>query len=293
MTDWAAVSARIAGITGAPFTPRRVRVVGGGCIHAAAVLEDRERRYFVKSNERTFLERFEAEAEGLRALRQAGALRVPEPVCWGTADARAYLVLEHLDLQPAGAGAQETLGRRLAELHRVSAPRFGWHRDNAIGLTPQPNAWSADWAAFFRDRRLGYQLELVGRNGHARLARAGERLLLQVTALLRGHDPRPSLLHGDLWSGNVAQLGAGEPVIFDPAAYFGDREADLAMTELFGRFADGFYRAYDAAWPPAPGYELRRDLYNLYHVLNHLNLFGAGYLGQSERLIGRLLARAA
>lgn len=292
MKRWASVDARITEATGQPFAATQVRAVGGGCIHEAVTIEDGERRFFVKSNDRAHLALLVAEADGLRALARAQAVRVPAPICWGTAEGRAFLVLEYLELAPPGARAQEALGRQLAQLHRVGAARFGWDRDNAIGLTPQPNPWTDDWVRFFRDQRLGFQFELAGRRGYRRVASAGERLLPRVDALLRGHGTLPSLLHGDLWSGNVAQTASDEAVIFDPAVYFGDREADLAMTELFGRFAEGFYRAYREAWPLAPGYETRRELYNLYHVLNHLNLFGGGYLGQAERLIGRLLAEA-
>lgn len=292
MEDWAPVGASIAEATGRAPGPLHARPVTGGCIHRAVVLEGPAVRFFVKSNARAHLDGFIAEAEGLRALARAGAVRVPAPICWGTAGDVAYLVLEHLTLDTPSARAQEALGRRLAALHRVTRPRFGWDRDNTIGLTPQPNAWSDDWVSFFRDRRIGFQLACARQQGYRRLADAGERLQARVETLLQGHTPPASLLHGDLWSGNVAQLPSGEPVIFDPAVYYGDREADLAMTELFGRFDERFYRAYTESWPPAPGYEIRRDLYNLYHVLNHVNLFGGAYLGQAERLIGRLLAQA-
>lgn len=292
MKDWAPVLAHIAQATGQPLGAARARPVAGGCIYRAVTLDDGARRFFVKTGTRAQLALLAAEAHGLRALARTRAVRVPVPVCWGAAGEHAFLVLEHLDLAPPDDLAQRALGQRLAALHRVSAPAFGWERDNAIGLTPQPNPWTRDWVGFFREQRLGHQLALAGRRGYRDVARAGERLLARVDALLRGHDPRPSLLHGDLWSGNVARMPSGEPVIFDPAVYFGDREADVAMTELFGRFADGFYRAYRESWPLAPGYEIRRELYNLYHVLNHLNLFGAGYRDSAVRLIGRLLAEA-
>ena len=181
----------------------------------------------------------------------------------------------------------------LAQLHRTTAEAYGWHRDNTIGTTPQDNARTEDWAAFFRDRRIAPQLALAARNGHGgRLQRAGERLLAAMPLLLAGHAPVASLLHGDLWSGNAARLASGEPVIFDPAVYFGDRETDLAMTELFGGFPAAFHAAYRAAWPIDAGYPVRRTLYNLYHVLNHLNLFGGGYGAQAEAMIGQLLAEA-
>jgi fructosamine-3-kinase len=162
----------------------------------------------------------------------------------------------------------------LAKLHRVTGPRFGWHRDNHIGLSPQQNSWCDDWATFFWERRIRPQAERAG-------------LQIKRTKLLENHKPQPSLLHGDLWSGNVGFTAEG-PVIFDPAVYYGDREADLAMTELFGGFPDEFYRAYDEAFPLEEGYEQRKHLYNLYHLLNHLNIFGEGYRGQVETTLGRL-----
>jgi protein-ribulosamine 3-kinase len=264
---------------------------GGSSLNATWRLDSGGDRYFVKVNTAVRLPMLEAEADGLRALGGAGAIPVPAPVAHGAVGKVAFLVLEWLDLGSGGRDA--VLGRALAALHRTTAPRHGWRRDNTIGTTPQANAWSDDWAAFFRDRRLAPQLALAARNGHGgALRRDGERLLAAVPELLRGHAPLPSLLHGDLWSGNAARLASGEPVIFDPAVYHGDREADLAMTELFGGFSADFHAAYREAWPLDAGYPLRRTLYNLYHVLNHANLFGGGYVGQAEGMIGRLLAEA-
>lgn len=289
--DWTEVAAAIAQATGEPFRARSSRALGGGCINAAALLEDGGRRYFVKLNEAARYEMFAAEAAGLEELARAGAVRVPRPVCHGTTGDRAFLVLEHLDLAPASGETQERLGRALAAQHRVTRPRFGWERDNTIGSTPQPNRPREGWIEFWREQRLGVQLELAARNGYGGVLIAkGERLSERLGALFGTYRPAASLLHGDLWSGNVGATREGEPVIFDPAVYFGDREADLAMTELFGGFSPRFYGAYREAWPLEAGYELRRVLYNLYHVLNHLNLFGGGYLGQAERMLDRLLA---
>jgi fructosamine-3-kinase len=156
--------------------------------------------------------------------------------------------------------------------------------------TPQLNAPGGDWVAFWRGRRLGYQLNLAAAKGHGRLAAGGARLMEKLPAFFVGHTPAPSLLHGDLWSGNAAMTAGGEPVVFDPAVYYGDREADLAMTELFGGFPPPFYEAYRAEFPLDPGYGTRKHLYNLYHVLNHLNLFGGGYGAQAAGMIERLLA---
>ena len=288
MTDWGAIARHIGDVTGQAFTPHDRSSVGGGCISAATVLSDGPRSYFVKCNDASRLDLFEAEADGLAALASSGTIRVPVPVCWGLAGGASYLVLERLDLAGAGRGAEA--GRRLAELHRAGGPAFGWRRDNYIGATPQPNNQTPDWIAFWRDRRLGFQLDLAARNGHGRALRhQGDRLLADLGAFI-GHQPSPSLLHGDLWGGNLAYLADGSPVIFDPAVYLGDREADLAMTELFGGFGGDFYAAYREAWPLDPGYGTRKILYNLYHIINHLNLFGSGYLGQARTMIERLLA---
>jgi len=289
MTDWATISARIGAATGRPFAPTAApRPVGGGCINAAALLDDGHRRFFVKTNAAARLGMFEGEAAGLAELAAARALRVPAPVCWGQTESHSYLVLEHLELGGPARGA--AAGRQLAALHGTRAPCFGWSRDNFIGATPQRNTHSRDWAAFWRDQRLGAQLDLAARNGQpSGLLDAGERLRADLGALL-DHGPEPSLLHGDLWGGNLGYLPDGQPVIYDPAVYFGDPEADLAMTELFGGFAPDFYAGYREVRPLDPGYRVRKTLYNLYHILNHLNLFGSGYLGQARGMIDRLLA---
>jgi fructosamine-3-kinase len=288
VTDWGFVGRHIGAVTGRPFEPRTHNPVGGGCINSTVILSDGTLDYFVKCNDASQIDMFEAEADGLAGLAAAGAVRVPEAVCWGQVAGTSYLVLERLDLSGRSNGAE--MGRRLASLHRSLGDRFGWRRDNYIGATPQPNPQSHDWTTFFRDHRLGYQLDLAARNGHARTLRAtGERLMASLDALLE-HEPAPSLLHGDLWTGNLGYLSDGTPAIFDPAVYYGDREADLAMSELFGGLGRDFYAAYQEAWPLDPGYATRKTLYNLYHILNHLNLFGSGYLGQARGMIDRLLA---
>ena len=248
----------------------------GGCIHRCFRVSIAGERRFLKVNHARYADHFAAEADGLEALRSAG-MRAPAPLRSGaTADA-AYLLLEFLDLRSSGDYA--ALGRMLAALHRTPAERFGWRRDNHIGTTPQENGWCDDWADFWRTRRLGPQLALAKSRGFA--------LDPPPLDLLEAHQPQPSLLHGDLWSGNAAFTAQG-PVLFDPAVYCGDREADLAMTELFGGFPRAFYRAYEEAFPLPAGYEKRKHLYNLYHLLNHLNLFGRSYLGQVDSTL-RLL----
>ncbi|CAM9976149.1 unnamed protein product [Chrysoparadoxa australica] len=235
---------------------------------------------------------FAAEAAGLRELGQAHGLRVPGVLARGRAGPAAFLAIEHLPLRPLDAEAMTALGEGLAELHGIAAPRFGWDRDNSIGTTPQRNARTGQWLEFWRENRLGYQLELAAERGNRELARAGDRLLATLPDLLAGHRPEASLLHGDLWGGNAAMDDAGRPVIFDPAVYYGDRETDLAMTELFGGFSPLFFEAYHGAWPLEAGYrEIRRDLYQLYHLLNHDALFGGHYAAESQRVIERLLAK--
>jgi fructosamine-3-kinase len=203
----------------------------------------------------------------------------------------AFHVLEYLDLGREGDPA--ALARTLAAVHSVRRENYGWPRDNYIGTSPQCNRRSVSWLRLGGAARPPPQLELAERNGMGRsLARKGERLVAALSRLLGSHAPAPSMLHGDLWSGNAGFLADGTPVIFDPAVYCGDREADLAMTELFGGFAPSFHSAYREAAPLAPGYSVRKTLYNLYHVLNHANLFGGAYAGQAERMMDQLLAEA-
>jgi fructosamine-3-kinase len=290
LTDWAAVASAIAGATGERFSPGPPQPVGGGSINRGYRLSDGRRTFFLKVNRAGLRAMFEAEADGLRALAATCSLRVPMPVCVGEDAHSSWLVLEHLEIGRCSAEQMAQLGRSLAGLHAAQAPRFGWHRDNTIGSTPQPNGWRDSWPAFWREQRLGFQLELARRNGYGKALREADGLLDAVDALLAGHAPAPSLLHGDLWGGNAGCTVEGEPVVFDPACYYGDREADLAMTALFGGFPRAFYAAYEEAAPLRSRHAVRRELYNLYHVLNHLNLFGGGYLQQAAGMIGRLLS---
>ncbi len=282
-----AIETAIAEATGETFLIRDSCSVGGGCIHQASLLDDGTRRFFLKSNDASALDGFTAEAEALEALAATASIRVPRPIAHGQADGRAFLVLEALDFSGTTSGDWAAMGSQLAALHRHTAETFGWHRDNFIGATPQSNRRHRDWAVFFREERLRPQFELARRNGF-HLDRAAE-LLVAVDELLAGHRPEPSLLHGDLWSGNAGFLADARPVIYDPAAYYGDRETDLAFSEFFGGFAPAFYEAYRNARPLPPGYADRKPLYNLYHVLNHANLFGSGYARQAEQIIRTLL----
>lgn len=293
MDLWRDIERSIREASGVPFAIESRATAARGCINESYLIRERERSYFVKLNRPERADMFAAEAAGLEEIARSGAVRVPQPVCHGANGAASWIVLEYLELAPADGAAMRALGANLARLHRVRAARYGWRRDNTIGITPQENAWSEDWIAFWRERRLGFQLRLAAASGGGRrLVAAGERLLEKLPAFFAGYRPQPSLLHGDLWAGNAAMTAAGEPVVFDPAVYYGDRETDLAMTELFGGFPPAFYQTYRAEYPLDPGYATRKHLYNLYHVLNHANLFGGSYWAQAERMIGELLAQA-
>jgi fructosamine-3-kinase len=292
MGPWRDIERSIGAASGTPFAVASRTAIGGGCINECYLLRGAGRAYFAKVNAPSRADMFAAEAAGLAEIARSRTVRVPRPLCHGANAQASWLVLEHLELSPGDDRSMGKLGRNLARMHHVTGTQYGWHRDNTIGATPQINTEAGDWIAFWRERRLGFQLRLAQSRGHGgRLIAAGERLLEALPSFFRGHSLLPSLLHGDLWSGNAGRTADGEPVIYDPAVYFGDREADLAMTELFGGFPPSFQGAYRSEFPLDPGYETRKHLYNLYHVLNHLNLFGGGYGAQAERMIGQLLAQ--
>lgn len=261
----------------------------GGGINDALRCDSRAGPVVLKLNAADRVEMFRAEALGLAELAAAEALDVPRVLAVGRTDERAYLALEWIEPGPRSTAAEAALGRGLAAQHGRTAARFGWGRDNTIGATPQRNEWTGDWLEFWRDHRLGPQLELAASNGLPRASRdSGARLLDGLERVLGDHAPAPSLLHGDLWGGNWLAARDGRPYLLDPAVYYGDREADLAMTRLFGGFGTAFYDAYETAWPLPSGAERRAELYALYHLLNHFNLFGAGYLGAVARSLGEL-----
>jgi fructosamine-3-kinase len=285
---WPQIETAIRAAAGDAFRIRRIRPVAGNRVHGAACVSGQGGRFFVKRAAAGHGNDLAAEAAALNELRTGHGLRIPAPIAHGTAGDEAYLVLEYVDMQPLTGEAMARLGEGLAELHGVVRDTFGWDRDNAIGAAPQRNAPHGDWIEFWRENRLGYQLERVARRDPA-LARAGESLVTGLDRLLDGHRPEASLVHGDLWAGNIAMDADGVPVLFDPAVYFGDRETDLAMSELFGGFSPLFFEAYQGAWPLEPGYrEIRRDLYQLYHLLNRFNLLGRPHGGDAKRCIERL-----
>lgn len=262
--------------------------VHGGDINQAFRLECGVHKYFVKVNRADLLPMFVAEKTGLDAIRSSQAIRVPEVFLTGHQDNYAYIVMEYIEL--GGRADVGLFATAVAAMHCCFQDQFGFECDNTIGSTPQHNTFNTDWIDFWRQHRLGFQLELAQQNGFdAGLIDAGNRLAENLGKFFKTYHPRPSLLHGDLWSGNQGADLDGNPVIYDPACYYGDHEADLAMMELFGHPGEHFFSRYSEHFPIDSDYAERRELYNLYHVLNHANLFGGGYAAQAQRTIERLL----
>lgn len=282
---WHFISEQISQQIQYDFVCDDIREISSGDSHKAYRVSDGRKRFFVKINEKSKLSHFKTESDGLEHLRQANQVRLPHVICSGVASEVSFLALEHLVLKEGNTESWQTLGEQLAQLHRVQTDKkYGGHQDNYIGLTPQPNQWHDDWASFFAEQRIGYMLD--------RLA-AQKKLLcdkqLAVDAIynkLAGHQPKVSMLHGDLWAGNVG-FHQQQPVIFDPAFYFGDRETDIAMTELFGRFPTSFYQAYNGSWPLEHSYAERKPIYQLYHILNHGLLFGGSYLNSAKSILAK------
>ncbi len=274
------------------LTPvRAMQRVAGGDINDAARVETGRGVYFVKWNSKPLPRLFEVEARGLELLRDASAIRVPAVYGYGEpANHRpAFIVLEWIDQGHVNRSAVgETFGRQLAALHWETASEFGLDHDNYIGALPQPNEPMPSWVAFYRERRLGFQRQLARRKGLMppdRERRLG--WLMDHLDQWLDDEVRPSLIHGDLWGGNYLIDAQGRPVLIDPAVYYADREIELAFTELFGGFPHSFYEAYNEVYPMSPGYEERRPLYQLYHLLTHLNLFGESYGGSVDRILRR------
>ncbi|OUL21996.1 fructosamine kinase family protein [Nostoc sp. 106C] len=285
---WTEIDAHISQVTGEKFQSQQKRSVSGGCINQGYAVSDSQRTYFVKLNQASQVAMFEAEGMGLEEMLITASIRVPQPLCWGTAGNSGYIVLEWVEMGGGNTKSWLEMGRKLAAMHKATSSQgFGWKINNTIGSTPQINTWTADWAEFYAKHRLGYQFQLARRRGGNFPKQ--EKLLAAIPELLTDHQVEPSLVHGDLWGGNAGCTVSGEPVIFDPATYFGDREVDIAMTELFGGFPAAFYQGYNEIFPLDAGYEQRKTLYNLYHILNHFNLFGGGYASQANRMIDQIL----
>ena len=266
--------------------------ISGGCINQAWKATDSSgKHWFIKENSRDLLAMFEAEYSGLEEIHQSQTIKVPKPILVGNTDSFSYLVLEYIPLQ--NRVNHQATGQQLAEMHMITATdkQFGWHRNNTIGSTPQLNQQNKNWTSFWKQQRLLPQLSLAKKRGYTNSAYdAGLKLADNLELFFQQYNPTPSLLHGDLWGGNCASDSANNPVIFDPALYYGDRETDIAMTELFGGFNPIFYDAYNNAYPLDSAYKTRKTLYNLYHILNHYYLFGGGYASQAESMTQQLLS---
>ena len=274
--------------TGKECTIINTQSVSGGCINQGYKVSSSDTEYFVKLNNASQVEMFAAEALGLKQMYATKTITVPKPICWGTAGNSSYIVLEWLNLASGSNESWSEMGRQLAAMHRKGINNsFGFEINNTIGSTPQINTWMSNWADFFAEQRIGYQLKLAKRNGGN--FPDTNKVVNAVRNQLIDRQPEASIVHGDLWSGNAAIASNGAPVIFDPATYYGDRETDLAMTELFGGFPSTFYHGYKTAWQLDRGYQERKSIYNLYHILNHFNLFGGGYGNQAARIIKQIV----
>lgn len=281
---WQAISDQLSETLMFEFNITERIKMSGGDINQCYMISDGDQRYFVKLNDKDFIAKFEIEADNLTALRETNTVHVPELVLIGKTKESAFIILNYIPVKPLDTGpASYQFGEELAKLHKWGEQKeFGFDQDNYIGATLQPNQWHKKWSRFFSEQRIGWQLQLL-KEKQISFTDIDDFVEL-VNEQLSGHNPKPSLLHGDLWYGNAANTAFG-PICYDPASYWGDRECDLAMTELFGGFRQEFYDGYESILAIEPMYEYRKHIYNLYHVLNHCNLFGGEYLDKAEKLI--------
>jgi fructosamine-3-kinase len=291
--DWKQIECAINQVSSKAILFKSMVSVSGGCINQCwKVTDSNNKHWFIKTNKLSLIDMFIAEAEGLDEIAQSQSIRTPRTICHGTTENISYLALEYIDLKPLS--NQMEAGKQLALMHQKTQQHpqacFGWKRDNTIGSTPQSNRQHNNWISFWRNERLLYQLSLALKKGYPHKAYDQGIELAENLDSFFSHTVQPSLLHGDLWSGNCASDSQGNPVVFDPAVYFGDRETDIAMTELFGGFDQNFYSAYKERYPLEQGYKTRKILYNLYHILNHYHLFGGSYASQAECMTQALLA---
>jgi fructosamine-3-kinase len=286
---WTEIDTHISEITGKKFVSQQHLSISGGCINQGYAVSDGRLTYFVKLNQASHGEMFAAEMRGLQQMYKTQTIRVPKPLGWGVTGNSSYIILEWLEMTSGNHKSWQEMGRKLAAMHKTTSDEgFGWDMNNTIGSTPQINNFCDSWIEFYTQYRLSYQFQLAKRRGGS--FPLADKLLAAIPELLADYQIQPALVHGDLWGGNAGFTVEGEPVIFDPATYFGDREVDIAMTELFGGFPPAFYQGYEEVFPLDQGYETRKTLYNLYHVLNHFNLFGGGYASQANRMIEKILS---
>lgn len=275
----------------------RVQAIGGGCISDAMRVDvvdsaAKEKTFFVKANGLHFLDNFQCEAAGLRALDATKTIRVPSVIDVSASRGKAWLVLEFIAQGNRDKQYFRRFGDQLARMHQASVgDAFGWEADNYLGAAKQPNQSVDSWDAFFAQNRIGYQLRWAIDQGIAdsELKSDCQRIITAMPELLRGREQQTVLLHGDLWSGNYLCDESGQSVLIDPAVYRGCREAEFGMLKLFGGCPQEFYDAYQEAWPLPSGWQRRVNVYVLYHLLNHLNLFGTGYASQCGSMAKQIL----
>ncbi|MDC0602999.1 fructosamine kinase family protein [Aliiglaciecola sp.] len=283
---WHFISEQISQQIEHDFICADIREINSGDSHKSFRISDGKRRFFVKTNSHEKRQHFEAEAQGLTHIQNTHIFKVPNIICFGEIEEHSFLVLEFLTLRSGDESNWFEFGKKLAQMHKQHTQEMhGWQDDNYIGLTTQPNPWTKKWSQFFAEQRIGYMLQLLAEKGH-HLANI-EQAVSAIESLLKGHTPDASMLHGDLWTGNTG-FNKNEAVIFDPAFYYGDRETDIAMTELFNRFPQTFYQGYDSIWPLPSQYQYRKPIYQLYHILNHALLFGGHYLQSAEATLKNL-----
>lgn len=287
---WQAISQQLSDTLMFDFQISEREKLDGGDINQCYMISDGQERYFVKVNAKEALAKFEAEAENIRIMRESNTVFLPELVLYGACKDSSFIILNFLATKPLeDSTLSYEFGQQLARLHQWGEQKeYGFDCDNYIGSTLQPNKWDKKWCRFFAEQRIGWQLQLVKEKGVV-LVDDIEEFTQLVQNRLASHSPRPSLLHGDLWNGNVANSAFG-PICYDPATYWGDRECDIAMTELFNGFQPEFYQGYESVWPLEIGYEARKNIYNLYHILNHYNQFGGHYLDEAEKTINDILS---
>ncbi|WED23135.1 fructosamine kinase family protein [Vibrio sp. JC009] len=286
---WHAISQQLSETLMFTFQIRERNRIEGGDISECYMISDGDQRYFVKVGDKESLPVFEAEAEGLQELRLSNTVSLPELVLVGQGKGKAFIILNYMATKPLEDSKHSfDFGVKLAHLHQWGEQKeYGFDRDNYIGATIQPNSWTKKWCHFFSEQRIGWQLQLLDEKG----IRFGDisHIVKSIDKMLAHHNPKPSLIHGDLWHGNVANTAFG-PVCYDPACYWGDRECDIAMTELFDGFDPEFYQGYESVSPLDFGYQQRKDIYNFYHILNHCNLFGGHYLEEAEQHLEKLIS---
>jgi len=290
MHDWPDILKQVQKESGTRHDSYPISIVSGGCINSCFLIGSSPSQVFIKTNTRESLAMFEAEASGLRTMAKAGAISVPEVLCTGVSNNVAFIAMQALHINSnASKTSYQEFGRQLANMHRYQQSFFGSETDNTIGSTPQPNPHTENWFIFWREYRLGFQLELARTNGAPHELIDDGLYLNECFEAFFSKPPKAACLHGDLWQGNWGFTESGKPIVFDPAHYFGDRETDIAMTTLFGRAHPDFYAAYQETYPLRDGYTIREQFYNVYHILNHYNLFGGSYAHQAHSMVKCLL----